>query len=481
MRDNRRANLVILAALLMIAAAFAAYASLVMRWFSKPARDTSAASAPVSSQAAEETALAQARQEFRSHLLDCRAHLRLSEALWKLGRPVDSFYVFYAARQLFTQDEFAKAHAEVVLGAGGPAAAVRARLKGLTDPALTVPIYAQAAREYPSSPEGRDSLERLSRMAASAGSPSGGDVARLAVTALEELYAGDMRSPEKLAALAGAAFDRGDIAGAQALATEALNKYPDHAGATRIFGMIALKNRDLDAAVRWLTAAWDRNPNDLYSASKLAQIYDKRRADPESALPYQMALYRQNPDYDDDGPVELRIRETLDARRESLLKGVPVEGLGGRFRLDDASLRAEACLHAAAFADPRWIDDLGGLLDDDTELVRRSADYALFKIAQKETGAVSVRRDGWLADSRPLVRIRALNLFADLDGKNALPLVAAALRDPVPAVRAYAEVMVLGHYFPNLPEAVKLRARYLSEEKDPDALAFVRRFTKSPR
>ena len=29
-----------------------------------------------------------------------RAHLRLADALWKSGRPVDSFYVMYAARQL---------------------------------------------------------------------------------------------------------------------------------------------------------------------------------------------------------------------------------------------------------------------------------------------------------------------------------------------------------------------------------------------
>jgi HEAT repeat protein len=245
--------------------------------------------------------------------------------------------------------------------------------------------------------------------------------------------------------------------------------------------MIALKNRDLDGAMRWLTAAWDRNPDDLYSASKLAQIYDKRRSDPENALPYYLALYRQNPDYDDDGPVERLILKTLDSRRETLLKDAPVEDLGSRFGLDDASLRAETCLRAAAYADPRWIDVLSGLLDDDTEIVRRNADYALYKIAQKEPDAIHARRDEWLTSPRPLVRIRALNLFADLDGMNILPLVAAALRDPLPAVRAYAKVMVLEHYFPTKPEATKLRARYLAEETDPDALAFVRRFAKNGR
>jgi len=481
MRENRRTNLLILAALLMIAAAFAAYAALVMRWFATPARTSNPATLEAAAKAASEASLDEARKEFRARLLDPRAHLRLSEALWKSGRPVDSFYVFDAARRLFPEEEFSRAHAEVVIGAGGPAAAIRARLKGLADPALAVPIHAQTAREYPGSPEGRDSLDQLSRLALGEENRAGGDAARLALTALEELYAQDARPPERLAALAGAAFARGDIARAHALASEALSKHPDHAGAARIFGMIALKDRDLDAAMRWLTAAWDRNPDDLYSASKLAQIYDKRRADPESALPYYLALYRQNPDYDDDGPVERRIRETLDTRREHLLRDAPVSGLGGRFKLDDASLRAEACLRAAAYADPRWIDVLGGLLDDDTELVRRDADYALFKIAQKEPDAVRARRETWLASPQPLVRIRALNLFADLDGRNALPLVVTALRDPVPAVRAYAKVMVLEHYFSASPEAAKLRARYLAEEQDPEALAFVRRFSKNER
>ncbi|MDE2143918.1 MAG: hypothetical protein KGJ84_16030, partial [Elusimicrobia bacterium] len=85
----------------------------------------------------------------------------------------------------------------------------------------------------------------------------------------------------------------------------------------------------------------------------------------------------------------------------------------------------------------------------------------------------------WLNSDKPLVRIRALNLFADLDGKNALPAVAAALRDPNAAVRAFAKVMVLDHYYKKLPEGVKLRARYLSEEKDPEALAFVKRYGSS--
>jgi len=471
MRESRRTNLIIVGALLLIAAAFAAYATLVLRWISSPR----AANPPALADAkrASDDALAEARRAYRERLLDPRAHLRLSEALWKSGRLVDAFYVLYAARQLFSDEDFRRAHAEVVIGVGGPAAAARARLKGLSDPAETVPIHAEVARDYPGTPESRDSLDRLSQMAAASG---GGDAARLARTALEELYRADPKDPAKFAALAGADFARGDYAQAAALADEAWNKHPGQAGAARVEGMIALKDRDLEAARKWLTAAFDKDPDDLYSAAKLAQLYDKGRGDPEAALPYYLALYRQNPDYADDETAESRIRATLDRRRENLLKDAPVEGLGGRFKLDDASLRAEACARAAAFKDPRWIDALGGLLDDDAEIVRRNADYALFQIAQAEPEAVRARRDQWLGSEKPLVRIRALNLFADLDGKNFFPAVVSALRDPAPAVRAYAKVMVLDHYYPGLPEAARARARYSSEEKDPDALAFVRRF-----
>lgn len=477
MRESRRTNLIILAALLMIAGAFAAYSAVVMRLFSRPANPEAPIAAAAPSRAAVEEALANARREFRAHLLDPRAHLRLSEALWKAGRPVDAFYAMYAARQLFAPAEFRAAHAEVALGSGGPAARARARLRGLKDPALSVPIHAEIAREHPDSPEGRVSLDELSRFAQADENAPGGEIARLARTALEELHRDDPRHPAKLAALGMAHFGRGDYATARAVAVESLNKNPRHAGAAMILGALALQERDHDGAMRFLTAAWEGDPNDLYSASKLAQIYDKRRGDAESALPLYLALYRQNPDFEDGGaPIERRIRETLDARRESLLRHAPVESLGARFKLDDASLRAEACVRAAAFKDPRWIDALGELLDDDTEIVRRNADYALYQIGVKEPEAVRARRDQWLGSDKPLVRVRALNLFADLDGKNAYPRAVAALSDPDPAVRAFAKVMVLDHYFKDLPEAAKAGARYAAGEQDPGARALLARF-----
>ena len=475
MKDSRRTNLLIVIALLMIAVAFAAYSIIMMSWFKAPPRAGAGVSAPTRAEAEDRLNLA--RKEFRSRLLDARAHMRLSDALWKAGRPVDSFYVLYAARQLFSEDAFRRAHAEVVLGAGGPAAEMRRRLENLRDAAVTVPVHAEIAREHPDTPEGRQSLDTLSRLAAGDENAQGGESAHLARTALDELHYDDPKHPGKLAALGMAFFARGDYTLAHAVASEALTKNPNQAGAAQIMGALALQQKDMDGAMRWLAASWDRNPDDLYSASKLAQIYDKRRGDAESALPFYLALYRQNPDFTEGGePVERRIRETLDARRESLLQHAPVESLGVRFALEDASLRAEACLRAAAFKDPRWIDRLGELLDDDTEIVRRNADFALFEIGKRESDAVHARRDAWLGSDKPLVRIRALNLYADLDGKNALPALGTALRDPVPAVRAFAKVMVLDHYFAKVPEAAKLRSRYLAEERDPEAVSLLSRF-----
>lgn len=475
MKESKRTNALIAVALAMIAAAFGIYSLIMMSWLRAPSRGS--ALGPAASRLEAEQNLAAARREFRERLLDPRSHMRLSNALWKAGRPVDSFYVLYAARQLFTDEAFRRAHAETVLGSGGPAAEARKRLEGLRDAAAAVPVHAEIARAHPDSPEGRMSLDALTRIAAADENAPGGESARLARTALDELHQDDPKHPGKLAALGMALFARGDYALAHAVASEALSKNPEHPGAAQIMGALALQQKDMDGAMRWLSASWDRNPDDLYSASKLAQIYDKRRADPESALPFYLALYRQNPDFADAGePVERRIRETLDARRESLLKHAPVEGLGARFALDDASLRAEACLRAAAFKDPRWVERLGELLDDDAEIVRRNADYALFEIGKADREALRSRREAWLGSDKPLVRVRALNLFADLEGKNVLPALANALRDPNPAVRAFAKIMVLDHYFSGLPEAAKLRARYLAEERDPAALSLLARF-----
>lgn len=474
MRERTRNNALILGALALIGLCLAVYATVFLKWVSAP-RPGSGEAAARAAQAKAEAELADARRGYRSNLLQPDAHLRLADALFKAQRRTDSFYVMLAARQLFGDEAFRAAHGRVILKLGGPAGEARKRLAGLTDPVLAVPVHVEIARSWPDTAEGRESLDMLTRIA----SMPDGEAARQARQALEELHRADPKHPGKLSAFAMSALGRNDPGLAQAIAKEALNADPKHAGAAQVMGALALHLKEPDKAFTWLAAAWDRNPDDLYSAAKLAQLYDKRRNDPENALPFWEAIYRQNPDYDDAGPVERRVREALDARRERLLAHAGVEALGRYFTHDDASIRAEACARAAEFKDPRWIDALGGLLDDDVELVRKSADYALFKIGEKEPEAVRARRDEWLSGDRPLTRIRALNLFADLDGKNAFPRALAALKDPVPAVRAFAKLMVMDYYYDELPEATKARAKYLAEERDPEAQALLSRFAPS--
>ncbi len=474
MREGRRSNALILGALVIIGLCLAVYATVFLKWVSAP-RPGAAEAAAKAAAAKAEAELADARRGFRSNLLEPRAHMRLSEALWHAGRHTDSFYVAYNARQLFGDDAFRAAHAEVVLKLGGPAAELRKRLAGLSDPAQAVPIHAAVAKDHADTAEGRDSLDALLRLA-QLDDASGGEAGRQARVALEELHRADPKHPGKLSAFALAALGRNDPGLAQAVAAEALAVDPKHAGAAQVMGALTLHMKEPDKAYSWLSLAWDRNPDDLYSAAKLAQLYDKRRSDPDSALPFWLAIHRQNPDYDDGGPVERRIREVLDARCERLLAHAGVESLGRYFTQDDGSIRAEAAARAAEFKDARWIESLAVMLDDDVELVRRSADYALFKIGQKEPEAVRVRRDDWLGSDKPLTRIRALNLFADLDGKNAFPRALGALKDPVPAVRAYAKLMVLDHYYGDMPEATKARAKYLADERDAGARALLDRF-----
>lgn len=474
MRERARSNALLLGALALIAVCLAVYATVFIRWISAPRPGAAQAAAKAAAEKAE-AELADARRGYRANLLDPAAHLRLSEALWHAGRHVDSFYVQIAARQLFGDDAFRAAHGVVVLKLGGPAAEARKRLAGLSDPARAVPVHAAVAKEWPDTAEGRDSLDALTRIASS-DETAGSEASRQAREALEEMHRADPKHAGKLSAFALAALGRNDPGLAQAIAKEALNTDPKHAGAAQVMGALALHLKDPDKAFAWLVAAWDRNPDDLYSAAKLARLYDKRRNEPEAALPFWLAIHRQNPDYEDGEPVETRIRAVLEARRERLFAHVGVERLGRYFSHEDGSIRAEACSLAAEYKDPRWIEALGGLLDDDVELVRKSADYALFKIADKEAEAVRARRDEWLSSDSPLTRIRALNLYADLDGKNAFPRVLTALRDPVAAVRAYAKLMVLDYYYQGLPEATKARAQYLAEERDPQAASLLARY-----
>ncbi|MCX5796761.1 MAG: hypothetical protein NTY77_14800 [Elusimicrobia bacterium] len=527
----RRHRAMIWGASLLIAAAAGLYATYLYDWL----RGGASRQAPPSA-AAVDAALQKARADFRAHLLDCAAHLRLAEALTRAGRPVDAFYVMHWARDFFGDDVFMRAHALVVLYQGrhflgsapfDASAANEARLKehlaadpqdpaaldylahiaqsrgraaealrtvesGLAghpddqgllayraelavaagDRRAAVAAWGRLAAARPGTFEARSALEELGRLAQG---PGAGEDAALAREALTELLRGRPDDPLVFSTFAMAEWRKGGAAAARALVGETLSKHPGQAGALMVEGALALEDRDVEKAIRRFTEAWEKDPDDLYSAAKLAQLYFKARADAEAALPFYIALYRANPRYDDGVPAQQRIREILDARREAMLKQVRPEALGRFFASEDASLRAEAAVKAAQDRDPRWIETLAGLLDDDTEIVRHNADYALYQIGKGSPDAVRVRREEWIDSDQPLVRVRALNLFADLEPKATWPLVLKALRDRDPAVRFLTRVMVLDHYYQDSPEGAKARADCLAREKDPQVLALTSR------
>lgn len=528
---RNRANVVIALGLLAVLGAGAWYASWLGSWL----KSSDDAGARAKLAAARQERLAAARAEYRRDLLDPSAHLRLADALYEAGRPVDGFYVMHGAKALFGEGPFLRAHAQVILYKGGfflgdeefdASAAKEQRLRealrsdpgdpkslhylarilakrGSTEEALkllagagddrgalafraslssskgsaatAVELWARLAAAHPGTHEARQALEELGALAAR---PQG-DAAQLAREALDELLRARPEDNRIFAAAAMAAWGRGDMASVRAMVVEAESrKNGPQPGASMLRGALALQDRDAEKALRHFSKAWEADPDDLYSASKLSQLYHRQRADAESALPYDLALYRHNPRYSDGEPVEKRILETLEERRGKLATPGGAEALDRFFSSDDASLRAEACVRAAALGDARWIETLAEKLDDDTELVRHHADYALFHVARRFPEAVRVRRDEWLSSDKPLRRIRALNLFADLEPNETYPLVLRSLRDAHPAVRFYARVMVLDHYYKELPAAQRARADYLALEKDPVVLGLYARLQR---
>ncbi|MBI3551159.1 MAG: hypothetical protein HY077_01465 [Elusimicrobia bacterium] len=503
-----RHNLLIAAAALMIAASLAAYCLLFLRWLGvRPATGPFSPKAP----AAAPVDLAAARAQFRDRFLDPDARMRLAEALYARGRWVDAFYVLRDARQFFGETAFRGAHARVVLrsqacaseaaddpcvlarsaferGEGADALKyaeaglaarpnetslllLKAELTAQSDLMGAIPVYARLANASPSAADGRKALEALSKLAQRKETEPNAEAGRLAREALAELFKAQPKNADIFASLAMSEWNRGDAATARAMVAETLRKEPAQAGALMVDGVIALAAGDTEKALKAFSAAWEHNPNDLTSAAQLARIYDRQRGDRESALPYYIALYRDDPDYAAGEPAERLIQEILDARRKALLERVGVESLGRYLSSEDASLRAEACARAASAPDPRWIEALADLLDDDTDIVRHNADYALYQIAWKQPGALRVRKDQWLQSPRPLLRTRALNLFADLYSFDTFPAVAQALHDPSPTVRFLTKTMVLDRYYKDLPAARKVGDEYLASEKDPAVLA----------
>lgn len=529
MKESTRDNLLLAFSVVLIAGTAAIYVGLARQWL----RGQPTVAELHKEKKPDPDELLAARLAFREHFGQPEAALRLSEALWRAGRPVDAFYVAADARALFPAAEFNRAHDIVVLGKGdfyggkpydaSPAneRALKERLNAEPESSLyrylaqiaydrgdlaeagrlcdqglagkpddrslvffkaqliapssavdAIGMWARLVNAQPDTWEGRAALEELGRQAQKSDTGPESEAAHTAREALEELVKARPAHPLIFSTLAMATWARGDLDGTRALVNGTLAKQPRQAGALMVEGAIALFDKLPDKAQRLFNEAWERNPDDLFSAAKLAQIYYRQKADGESALPFLIALYRQNADYADGGePAEKLIRGILDARRADVLKRATIESLGVYLRSEDASLRAEACARAATFADQRWLETLFDLLDDDTEIVRHNADYALYALAKAFPDAIRVRRDDWLASKKPFQRARVLNLLADLYPGETLPLIAEALHDPSPALRYYADTLALSHYGAEVAAAGKLKAEYLKSEKDPAILA----------
>ncbi len=534
-RDSRRTNWLFAIAVGVIILSLGIYSLYFWEWLRGPQK-------PAAAKPRTSLSLSTAREAFRDRYLHPDAHVRLAEALFRNGRDVDGFYVMLAAKGLFGEGEFTRAHAHIVLyeethflagqeydasqagedrvkkllgknprdpvllnylahiaaGRGRHRDAValldrglsyhpkdrgllafRAELAGTSpsDKDGALPYLTRLADTHPTSYEGRMALKELGRLAQ--GTRRSDERSLLAREALTELLKKHPRTPEVFSAAAMSAWGRGDMHSVRALVGEAQSRFRSHAGASQIQGALALLEKRPAEAYRSFQAAWEENPRDFYSAEKLAKLHLKHRADPEAALPFYLALYRNDPRFEDGESAELRIRRILDERRERLLRNAGNEGILRYLKSRDGSLRAEACVKAAQTKDPRWIDILAELLDDDTEIVRHNADYALYQIAQEHPDAVTARREDWFGSPKPFIRARALNLFADLERENTFLRLRGALKDPHPLVRFMAKVMVIDHYYKDYPPALKIRSDYLKAEKDPVLMAFYHRLDRA--
>lgn len=535
MRESRRLNWLLTLAAATIFISLVAYSVYFWEWYRGPRPG-------VLAKPQQSESLVLAREKFRSDYLRPEAHIRLAEALFRTGRDIDGFYILSSARELFGEGEFLRAHAMVVLYEGGhflqgkeydPSKANEARLKkklrkksrdpdtlnylahieagrgnhtnavklldrGLSSspkhPGLLayraelaqyaasdkdgpLPFLARIADSHPRTYEGRMALKELGKVAQ--GTRSGDQRAALARETLAELFKKHPKNPEIFSALAMSAWGRGDMKSVRALVRDTQSRFRSHAGASQIQGALALLEKRTGPALRHFMAAWEQNPQDLYSAEKIAQIHFKRRSSPEASLPFYIALYRNDPRYEDGVTAEVRIRRILDQRRAGLLRGIGDEGIRRYLSAHDGSLRAEACEHAADSKDPKWIEHLFRLLDDDTEIVRHNADYALYQIGKENLEAITLRRSEWLSSPKVFVRVRALNLFADLERENTFVYLQDALRDTHPAGRFLSKILVLDHYYKDYPPARKIRGDYLKREKHPDVLRLYSRMDKA--
>ncbi|MBI4377083.1 MAG: hypothetical protein HY549_11615 [Elusimicrobia bacterium] len=448
MRGPRRQSLLIVFLLACIVATAILYLWIASSFFDRP-------SSRLASRSRESIGLKRARLAFRDQFLDPEAHLLLAEALFSDDRLIDSFYILAEARRFFRPEAFSKAHEKIILKKGllaQVAAQLQAEALAESNAVKKVGLYTRFIHASPDSYEGRMALRELGQWATPLKPGAETELSIVSREALIELNKARPDHARIFFTLALSYWEGGDRAAARAIVAEALRGRSPGAGAAAMDGVLALAEKNMDRALKRFTRAWNKDKEDGVSASHLFRIHFKQRNDEESALPYLIALYRLNPDHREIEPSETLIRRILDFRRARLLKDARVEELGRHLDGEDASLRAEASLRAAELGAARWIGRLGQLLDDDTEIVRHNADYALYQLAKKDPGPVLAKRQEWLSSTSPLGRCRALGLFADLSPEETLPQAERALKDPSPVVRSLTKAWVMDRYYAREPK-----------------------------
>ena len=485
--------------------------------------------------------IAAAREAYRRNFFDPTSHVALAEALYRSGRAVDSFYILEEARGLFPEQAFDLAHQFVVIGKGkggwglGPfdpspeheaelyerlksdprdweALGYLAHIEGSrqdegaalahVDKALelapleprllafkgflllrkkdfggTFVVFDKVAGLAPDSPDGRSAIDFIGKLAQSKGEKELGDLPDRALKSLETVLQNHPDNAAAFSALAFAHWARGEMPVVRDMVKRTLASHPNHAGAEVIQGALAIEDKQVDAAIPLLRKALETDPDNEYALEKLAHIFRAEKGDPEGALPYYMALHHLNPHFNDGEYAESRIKDWLQRRRDAVLTGVRPEQLSAFFASEDGALRAEACLRAAKFGDPKLIEPLIGLLDDDVGNVTQNADYALFQIGKADPRALLNARDKMLNSPRVFIRGIALGIFSDLAPKETLPVAIGRLKDPEPYVR-FRAASGLKHYYAADPEAQRALEAFLASEKDQRLLATLRYIDK---
>ena len=482
--------------------------------------------------------LEEARVRYHKAFFDPYAHVELSDELYKAGLLEDSFYVLEEARGIFSENDFQAAHGFVIIGkhnggwpGGGhfdPSPAHEAELKAraAADPrdweslsylahiavhsgdhaaALTyvdralkiapnelgplglkahlladkndltaaLPVFERVFAAAPDSVDGRAALELMMSMAARG--KRGGAAAKRALADLEKALVDRPDDAEVYLSLAVVRGAAGDVKGIRDLVKRAEKARPGSPALFAVKGLLAIQDKKVPAAVALLEQALARDPWLPYAREKLAHLHRKDLKDMAGALPYYIALHRDNPHYYDNEFAEDRVKRELERQRTATVASARTAQDAVRLMSSpNGATRAEGCLFAGKLADPALIDALADRLDDEVGNVVQNADNALYQLSKVKPAEIEAAKEKIVNDPRAFVRGMALNLYCDLDKPGMRATSLARLSDPDSYVRFRAHIAVAGYYAGDA-EAQISRGTALEAERDPNLLKALRR------